>query len=141
MLSKSIVLSFVTLIPSFDAYCVDKVNEYYYGKCSWFTISGNAAINPQCNSTNYVACRWNYWRLSKELNCSRKEVKEKLKDMLVEVTNISNGTRMFAKPVDWGPNRRTKRAIDLSYDLMKSLGVKTDDTVKFRLMKSMAFKS
>jgi hypothetical protein len=36
---------------------------------------------------------------------------------------------IFARPVDWGPNERTKRVLDISPTAAKALRVRTDDTI------------
>lgn len=41
----------------------------------------------------------------------------------------ANGRTVFVQPLDWGPNRRTGRLIDLSPGAMEALDVKTDDIV------------
>jgi len=43
------------------------------------------------------------------------------------VVNPANGRAIVVRPVDWGPNTRTRRVLDLSPQAMTSLGMTTDD--------------
>jgi hypothetical protein len=67
---------------------------------------------------NYCAMRWSY----RETNLSvlRKSY------VMIEF----NGKSVAAKAVDWGPNERTGRIIDVSPAIMKFLGCQTDDIVE-----------
>lgn len=133
MLNKALIWALMVPICA-DASSVRKVGEPVVGKCSWFQADKSSAINPN-PPEHYVACRFDYKALSKDLKCKRKEVKSLLKDMVVEVTNIANGKTLFASVADWGPHRRTGRAIDLSKKLLDDLDLRTDDHVKFVLRK------
>lgn len=132
-LNKSLVISY--LVSTLHACAVTKIDESYYGKCSWFEANEKSAIiqSPQC--LNYVACRWDYRKLAKQLDCRRREVKNNLKEMVVEVENLATGKIVYAVPADWGPARWTGRMIDMSDHLMDSLNVKTDDVVRFKLIR------
>jgi uncharacterized protein (TIGR02594 family) len=66
-------------------------------------------------SKNYLACRWDY----AETPVST------LRDASALVS--ANGKTALARPVDWGPNVRTGRVVDLSPGLAKFLGVQTDE--------------
>ena len=65
----------------------------------------------------YCAMRWDY----NETPISY------LHKITVAVT--ANGKTVHVHPVDWGPNARTGRVIDLSPGALKALGVETDATV------------
>lgn len=67
----------------------------------------------------YCAMRWNYKVTPVEM----------LAQSIVEVTSES-GRVCWVRPVDWGPNIRTGRVIDLSPGAARALSVKTDDTVQ-----------
>ena len=69
----------------------------------------------------YCACRWKYEKFPKEL----------LRNSFLRVT--FKGKSALARPVDWGPNLRTKRLIDVSPGLLAWLGAKTDDEVEIEL--------
>jgi hypothetical protein len=68
----------------------------------------------------FVAMRWRYlggsdlawWRTAR-----------------VVVVNQRNGSAVVLRPVDWGPNTRTRRIVDVSPQAMVDLGVTTDDNV------------
>jgi hypothetical protein len=45
------------------------------------------------------------------------------------VVNPNTGEAIVVRPVDWGPNTRTHRLIDLSQESLRALGVSTDDEV------------
>lgn len=66
----------------------------------------------------YCAMRWDYKITSRE----------SLRGGYVMVFS-GDGPGLFVKPVDWGPNVRTGRIIDLSPKSMAILNVKTDDEV------------
>lgn len=65
----------------------------------------------------YLAMRWDY----------AVTPKTHLQKISVRVT--ANGRSCLARPVDWGPNIRTRRIADLSPGLAKALGLATDDTI------------
>jgi hypothetical protein len=71
-------------------------------------------LNPE---TFYIACRWNFSQTPKTY----------LVSITVKVTNPGNGKSAEAKPVDFGPAKRTGRVADLSPGLAKKLGLRTDD--------------
>lgn len=92
----------------------------------WFSrlfLDGNDGLgrrlNPKCF---YVACRWNY------ILTPRKILRKCY--ALVE----ANGKKEVARLVDWGPNSRTGRAMDLSPGLAKALGLRTDDEATLTLL-------
>jgi len=77
----------------------------------------------------YCAARWNYLFTSRSL----------LRKSLCRIETkpcacFPNGRGTFCRPVDWGPNLRTGRAMDLSPGLAKYLGLKTDDTATLTLV-------
>lgn len=102
------------------------------GLCSWFAIGPSAAINPE-PGPYYVACRWDYDSISRDLDIPRRDVKRRLRSTLVHVTNPRTGKTMAAQIADWGPHKRTGRAIDMSKGLMLALGLKTDDPAEVRV--------
>jgi hypothetical protein len=65
----------------------------------------------------YCACRWDY----KETPAAW------LRSTKIKVS--ANGKTVDVNPVDWGPNAKTGRIIDLSPGVMKALGIQTDDVV------------
>jgi len=71
----------------------------------------------------YCAARWNYLFTSRSL----------LRKSLCEVVTAS-GRRALCRPVDWGPNIRTGRVMDLSPGLAAYLRLKTDDTATLTLV-------
>lgn len=75
----------------------------------------------------YCAMRWNYALTSKEF----------LKGCVVLVKRFieSESLLVACKPVDWGPNAKTGRLIDISPGAMKALKAKTDDIVQCLLVK------
>lgn len=60
--------------------------------------------------------------------------KEKLRDSIWKVTNPVNGKYCLCSLVDWGPALWTKRIADLSWEVGKVLGVKTNDKVEVELL-------
>lgn len=77
-------------------------------------------LNP---SAFYCACRWDYAKTPRAI----------LAQSIVRVVS-ENGTCIFVRPVDWGPNIRTGRIIDLSPGAANALGVATDDKVEVTLV-------
>jgi hypothetical protein len=66
----------------------------------------------------FIAMRWNYspngtswWRNAR-----------------LVITNPRTGAQVVVRPVDWGPNTSTGRAMDLSQQTLTDLGLTTDDT-------------
>lgn len=78
------------------------------------------SLNP---STHYCAMRWDYTRTPK------RQLRE---EGVVEIS--CRGHSAWATPVDWGPNARTGRIIDVSPGLLDQLGAKTDDVVSVKLV-------
>jgi hypothetical protein len=76
-----------------------------------------AASHPE--DYYYAAMRWNYaprgvtW----------------LRTARLVVRNPSTGATIIVRPVDWGPNTRTNRVIDLSPQALRALGLATDAEV------------
>jgi N-acetylmuramoyl-L-alanine amidase len=66
----------------------------------------------------YVAARWDY-------NVTPRDF---LQNSTVIVTAAKTGKKLAARPIDWGPNEKTGRAMDLSPGLCAHLGLQTDDT-------------
>lgn len=50
-------------------------------------------------------------------------------DQRLLILNPNTGEAIVVRPVDWGPNTRTGRLIDLSQESLRALGVTTDDEV------------
>lgn len=71
----------------------------------------------------YCACRWDYQKTSRDT----------LRRSYVVVFNNRNKRVALVKPVDWGPNIRTGRVIDLSPGAAYYLGLSTDSLVMFAL--------
>lgn len=97
-----------------------------------FIVGEDAAINNDPGEY-YLACRWNYAEIGKQLRLNKAGVKQALRHADVLVTNVANGRSRRAKISDWGPNKRTGRSADLSPKLMKTLGLETDDDVKIEV--------
>lgn len=72
-------------------------------------------LNP---GAYYLAFRWQYEKTSREY----------LRSIKVKVTNGA-GESVFAHPVDWGPNEKTGRIVDLSPGIFRVLKLQTDDVV------------
>jgi hypothetical protein len=69
----------------------------------------------------YVACRWDY----------RRTTREYLQGVTVGVSDSRHPDKVIqCRPVDWGPNARTKRIADLSPGAMRALGIETNDAVR-----------
>lgn len=96
------------------------------GLVSWFVASPDSAINPDPGKY-YIACRWDYRTIGHQLHLTSGGVKRALKSARVIVTNPANGRKHAAVVADWGPSKRTKRAIDMSYALMRELELQTDE--------------
>ncbi|MBI4613973.1 MAG: hypothetical protein HY720_10225 [Planctomycetes bacterium] len=64
----------------------------------------------------YVAMRWDYSPNGRDF----------WKNARILVLNPKNGRAIVVRPVDWGPNTRTGRIVDLSPQAMKDLGLATD---------------
>ena len=96
------------------------LKEYFLEKQPPGTTGLARRLNP---SSFYVACRWNYKETPRSM----------LTKSLVFVKNAKTGAGAFAKPLDWGPNVRTRRIADLSPGLAALLGLKTDDIVEITL--------
>lgn len=79
----------------------------------------------------YIACRWRYDYIRKITGVNASEY---LKSIKVRVTNISNGRKIEAVPVDWGPKETTGRVADLSPGAADALGLKTDQEVEVILI-------
>ncbi len=77
-------------------------------------------LNP---AENYLAVRWDY----------KATPRSQLTRVLCLVKNAKTGNAAFARPLDWGPNTRTRRVADLSPGLAKILCLKTDDEVEITL--------
>jgi hypothetical protein len=76
---------------------------------------------------NYCAMRWNYREMSRQMVIPVQEVCERLR--WVEITVEYKGKKVDCFPVDWGPNVKTNRIIDVSKNIINLLGCKTDDIV------------
>lgn len=74
------------------------------------------SLNPDAL---YCAMRWDYTMTSRKTLRTR---------TLVHVRH-NGGSPVILRPVDWGPNIRTGRLIDMSPGAAFALGVKTDDLV------------
>lgn len=73
----------------------------------------------------YCAMRWNY-RATPQHVLRRSQVKIWMPD--------APGKYVLASPVDWGPNERLNRLIDVSPRAMMSLAAKTDNVVAVTLL-------
>lgn len=70
----------------------------------------------------YCAYRWDYSKYNK-------------KTLLKSKVKIVFGDKeVYARPVDWGPHKRTGRILDVSKAVLKKIGAKTDDVVKVYLL-------
>jgi len=105
------------------------LNVPWFGKLFLpeITVPGLARrLNPEMF---YCAARWNYLFTSRTL----------LRKSLCHITT-SKGRCALCRPVDWGPNIRTGRVMDLSPGLAKFLGLKTDDTATLTLVDAETLK-
>lgn len=76
----------------------------------------------------YIAMRFNYQPAGKAW----------WKSARIVVANPKTGKAVVVRPVDWGPNVSTKRVGDLSPQVLKDLGLQTDDTALFAFAKAGA---
>ncbi|MFK7986977.1 MAG: hypothetical protein AB8I08_13210 [Sandaracinaceae bacterium] len=86
----------------------------------------NAPMNPSDATVAsrpedfyYVAMRWRYAPLGKSWYRGRR----------VLIVNPATGRAVVVRPLDWGPNIRTRRIVDVSPQAERDLGASTDDTV------------
>lgn len=115
---------------------VQEFDVQYRGKCSWFQATNNSALlHPLAFiPRHYCACRWRYDNLARALHIERREIKEYLSSQcVVHVLNPANGRTVEVTPIDWGPARKTGRAIDLDKASLEALGAETDDELRFEL--------
>jgi hypothetical protein len=84
----------------------------------------NTPLNPSGNDLRsrpedfyYVAMRFDYTQRGKSA----------WRDVKLLVVNPANGKRVVVRPVDWGPNIRTGRILDVSPQAISDLGATTDD--------------
>jgi len=83
---------------------------------------------------HYCACRWSESALCRHLKVDYRDLRETLfRSYRVEVLNPNNGRKVLVVPVDTGPARWTRRALDLDKGTLDRLGLKTDDEVLFTL--------
>jgi hypothetical protein len=101
---------------------MESISEYFLPEQPPGTTGLARRLNPDMP---YVACRWDY----------KKTPRDMLRGSMVKVTNVKTGKAVYAKPVDWGPNEDTGRAVDVSPGLERQLGVSTDDVVEVILEK------
>lgn len=66
------------------------------------------------------------------------EQKEELRDSKWKLTNPVNGKSCVCDLVDWGPNVKTERCVDVSPAVGRILEVKTDDEVEVELLEENA---
>ena len=88
-------------------------------------------LNPRAY---YLAMRWDYGAYSKAL----------LRETVVRLSNPTNGRKILARPVDFGPGDgaiidgkatpETGRISDLSPGAATALGLRTDDVVRCELL-------
>lgn len=74
-------------------------------------------------NAHYCAMRWDYDKTPRVV----------LAHSIVRVV-AEDGTTVWCRPADWGPNIRTGRVIDLSPGAAQALGVKTDARVQATLI-------
>ncbi len=77
-------------------------------------------LNPEAS---YVAARWDYSLTNAAY----------LRSTLILVRNPKTGQTESAQAVDWGPNDKTGKAVDLSPGLKERLGLRDDDDVELEL--------
>lgn len=128
---------------------VQEIKKPYMGKCSWFEINSNAAINP--NAHNYVAMRWDYDALAKKWNLmdynkktkkwkpNKSKVVKKLKTCWVLIENPKTKGKIWGRPADWGPAKWTGRHIDLDPTIMHKIDCVTDDVLIATLYEKRTF--
>lgn len=69
----------------------------------------------------YCAMRWDYRILSRDV----------LRRSLVLARR--SGASCWLRPVDWGPNVKTRRLVDISPGAARALGARTDDSLNLTL--------
>ncbi len=84
-----------------------------------FTSIGPRLFNRLNTNAYYLAMRWDYKQTPKSF----------LRSIKVKLTNPTTGKTVEATPVDWGPNERTGRVVDVSPGAAKALGLDTDQIV------------
>jgi hypothetical protein len=86
------------------------------------TLGVARMLNPDAL---YCAMRWDYSVTSRAM----------LRSSLVECWPVTQPNRRIAlRPVDWGPNEKTGRLIDVSFGALQAMGITTDDRVACRLV-------
>jgi len=115
---------------------VQEFDTSYTGRCSYFVANHASALNTHYKTPTapYVACRWKYDKLAREAGIQRNQIKSFLNQRcVVKVLNPVNGREIEATPIDWGPARKTGRAIDMDKSSLEILGANTDDKLIFEL--------
>lgn len=83
-------------------------------------LTGQILRGMDSDNDYYAAMRFNYGKRA------RTGI-EFWRDARLLVVNPRNGRAVVVRPIDWGPNPRTKRIIDMSKGAMRALGGNTDD--------------
>lgn len=121
---------------------VQDIDTQYTGKCSWFQATNVSALGFSDAAFRlpvggYCACRWRYDALARKLHIERKAIKAYLREHCeVRVLNPRNGRSVMLTPVDWGPARKTGRAIDMDKASLESLDAVTDEKLIFELRRA-----
>jgi len=68
----------------------------------------------------YCAARWEYNDVPRDV----------LRHSFMRLSSGKTQRPIFARPVDWGPNERTKRVLDISPGAATALKVNTDDIIR-----------
>lgn len=68
----------------------------------------------------YCAARWDYNDVPRDV----------LRHSFMRLSSSKALRAIFARPGDWGPNERTKRALDISPGAATALKVNTDDVIR-----------
>src|SRR3990172_10025080 len=106
---------------------VADVDVTYRGKVSYFEANlGGSLINAAKSHEvpeHYWACRWSESALCRHLKVDYRDLRETLfRSYRVEVLNPNNGRKVLVVPVDTGPARWTRRALDLDKGTLDRLG-------------------
>jgi hypothetical protein len=96
------------------------LNDAHYASASSGKMSVSRGDSIQNPDAFYCAAPWDYQDVPRNV----------LRHCFMKLSSTSAAQSIFARPVDWGPNERTKRVLDISPGAAKALAVRTDDTIR-----------
>jgi len=118
------------------------------GKVSWFGGSKDTGVRPDerlalyptasareldrpLYDPFYCAMRWNYTKIQAILKTTQEDTLAAIRSAIIRVRFGQREVTVI--PVDWGPNEKTGRLIEVSPATMKALGCDIDDVVEIEL--------